>query len=100
MFFLSFADTILPAALLGMLFTLVILAIFALFLQLYGFRILRRKKRRTRSDRPYVAHKAAEEPSEDEISEEELIVILTAAAMQTLGTADTSRFRVVSFRRV
>ena len=100
MYFLSFTDTILPAALLGMLFTLVLLAVSGIFLQLYGFRILRRKRRRPKGERIYVAQKDAVSPDPNEPSEEELIVILTAAAMQALDTEDPSRFRVVAFRRV
>ena len=100
MFFLSFTDTILPAALLGMLFTLLLLAALVVFLQLYGFRFLRRKKRRAKIERPYVAQKSDELPDSSDPTEEELVVILTAAAMQALGTEDLSRFRVVAFRRV
>ena len=100
MFFLSFTDTILPAALLGMLFTLVLLGILALFLQLYGFRIFRRRRRRPRNESLYVAQKTDIHPDPNEPSEEELIVILSAAAMAALGTDDASRFRVVAFRRI
>jgi hypothetical protein len=39
-------------------------------------------------------------PEENEIPEEELIAILTAAAVTALGATDTKRFRVVAFRRL
>ena len=41
-----------------------------------------------------------ETPEENELSEEELIVILTAAAVEALGGMDAKRFRVVAFRRL
>ncbi|MBE6655292.1 MAG: hypothetical protein E7609_00275 [Ruminococcaceae bacterium] len=91
---------VIPSALLGMMLALVALAIFLFVLQLFGFRLLWRKRGLSRRERMKSPTAVNEAPTENEISEEELIVLITAAAAEALGGIDTKRFRVVSFRRI
>ena len=92
---------IIIATLCGTLLTLLLLAILFTVLRLCGFRILfaakRRPKSRTRSGDTQDAESTS---AEGEIPEDELLVILTAAAMEALDGGDTKRFRVVAFRRI
>lgn len=99
MYFLNLSG-MLPTALLGMLFTLLACAILLLVLRLCGFRLLWRKKARSKREKLKAPAPVAESHTENELSEEELVVILTAAAMTALGEGAASRFRVVAFRRL
>ncbi len=101
MFFLSFdLGFMLPAALLGTLIALTVLAVLLFALHLCGFRLLWKKKAHKRREKAKDAIAIQETPEENELSEEELIVILTAAAVEALGGMDAKRFRVVAFRRL
>lgn len=101
MFFLSIDfSTVLPAALLGMLLALVTIALLLCILHLCGFRVLWSIKKTLHREKSKDLITVAEAPEESEISEEELIVILTAAATAALGDTGTKRFRVVAFRRI
>ena len=101
MFFLILDwNAILPSAFFGMLLALVALALCLFVLRLLGFRLLWRKRGTLRREKVKNPTTVNEAPTENEISEEELIVLITAAAMEALGGTDTKRFRVVSFRRV
>ena len=95
----NFAD-LLPAALLGMFFALAALVILLFVLRLCGFRLIWRKCRPVHREKSKDLAPVSETPEENEIPEEELIAILTAAAVTALGTTDTKRFRVVAFRRL
>ncbi len=99
MFFLSLDfGVILPAALLSMALALVVLVLAFLILSALGYRVLWRKKV-LRREKAVTASTVTETPLENELSEEELIVIITAAVEAV--SADTKRrFRVVSFKRV
>ena len=100
MFFLSLDfSVILSAALLGTAFVLVlIVAAFFIFGAL-GFRFYWRKKRPPRRVRAVTASAVKEAPLENDIPEEELIVIITAA-VEAMGASAKKRFRVVSFKRI
>ena len=103
MFLLSFSfqfGELLPAALLGMAFALIAFVILFSVLRLCGFRLLWRRKARIRRERSKEPVPVTTAPVENEIPEEELIVILTAAALEALGATDTKRFRVVAFKRI
>ncbi len=101
MFFLNLNfSVILPSAIFGMLFALIALTLLLLALRLCGFRLLWRKRGAPRRERFKSSDTVTEAPIENELSEEELIVIITAAATEALGGTDTKRFRVVSFRRL
>ena len=102
MFFLELDfGSIAVAALGGMLLSLLVLFIAFLALRGFGVHLLYRKKRPSKK----VAEES-ETPTEDEtaingeLTEEELVVILSAAAMEALGVNDAKRFRVVAFRRI
>lgn len=102
MFFLALdLETVLPAALLGMLFALAAIGILLLVLRLFGLRLFWQKRRRVaRTDEASDSKKTGVKDTSEEISEEELIVILTAAALEALDEKDKRRFRVVAFRRI
>ena len=101
MFFLSFDfGAMLSAALLGMVLALLALAILLFVLHLCGIRIFWKKKAFKRREKTKDPVAAPETREENELSEEELVVILTAAAVEALGGMDTKRFRVVAFRRL
>lgn len=99
MYFLSLS-AMLPTALLGMLLALFACALLLLILRLCGFRLLWRKKALSRREKFKAPAPVAESHTENELTEEELVVILTAAAMTALGAGAASRFRVVAFRRL
>lgn len=92
-------SVILPAALLGMALALVAIALLLLIMNALGYRFLWRKRKLPRRDRAVTASAAKEAPSENALSEEELIVIITAA-VEAVGAIGHKRFRVVSFKRV
>ena len=101
MFFLSLdLGAMLPTALFGMILTLSVFALLFLLLRLYGFSLFRRKRSFLHREKAKMPDAVADAPSESELSEEELIAILTAAAVETLGGTDAKRFCVVAFRRV
>lgn len=102
MFFLALDfQTILPAALFGMLFALIAIGILLLVLRLFGLRIFWQKRRRvSRTDEANDSKKTGERETPEELPEEELLVILTAAAIEALDEKDKKRFRVVAFRRI
>ena len=101
MFFLNLdLGAMLPAALLGMLFALVALVVLLFILHLCGVRLLWQKCCPVRREKSKDLAPVLETPEENEIPEEELIAILTAAAVTALGGTDTKRFRVVAFRRI
>ena len=101
MFFLSFDfGATMVAALLGMLLALIAMTVLLFTLHLCGFRLLWKKKARKRREKSKDTVSVLETPEENKLSEEELIVILTAAAVEALGGVDTKRFRVVAFRRL
>lgn len=101
MFFSNFDfSTMLTTALLGMLLALFALAILLLALHLCGVRLFWKRQRVRHREKAKDTDAVSEAPEENELSEEELIVILTAAATQALGGLDTKRFRVVAFRRI
>ena len=89
--------SVLLSAVCGMLFTLLALLIAFLVLHKLGVRPLWQKRARTRDSEAPNEHDSA---LHGELSEEELLVILTAAAMETLDTNEKGRFRVVAFRRI
>ena len=101
MFFLSFDfGAVLSSALLGMVLTLLALAILLFALHLCGIRLLWKRKAFKRREKTKDPIAAPETREENELSEEELIVILTAAAVEALGGMNAKRFRVVAFRRL
>ena len=101
MFFLNLdLGALLPSALFGMVLALLAFTLLLLLLRLCGFRLLWRKKSFLRREKAKLPDAVQETPSENELSEEELVVILTAAASVALGGTDTKRFRVVAFRRI
>ena len=100
MFFLALDfSVILPAALLGTVLALLVLAIVLLSLGALGYRFIWRKKKHPRRDRAVTASTVKETPTESELSEEELIVLITAA-VEAISASQSKRFRVVSFKRV
>ena len=101
MFFLrTELGEMLPTAFLGMLLALLAFALLFLVLRLCGFRLFWRKRRAPRREKLKTPIDTTESPEQTDLSEEELIVILTAAAMEALGEPNAKRFRVVAFRRV
>ena len=92
--------TMIPTALLGGALALLAAVILLFVLHLCGFRLLWRKKPFIRREKSKESAPVTEAPVESDISEEELIVILTAAALEALGGTDTKRFRVVAFKRI
>ena len=99
MYFLtsSYGD-ILLATLLGALLSLIFIALSLGALHLFGFRIPLRKTRKKKTSLP----KSSEDGftrAENEISEEELLVIISAA-VASYAERDGRAFRVVSFRRI
>ena len=100
MFFLGIdLGVVLPAALIGTAFVLVLL-IAALFLfSALGFRFYWRKRRAPHRVRAVTASAVKEAPSENGLSDEELIVIISAA-VEAMGASAKKRFRVVSFKRI
>lgn len=102
MFFLAFdLKAILPAALCGMLLTLLVLGLLLLVLRLFGFRLFFYKRpSATKKSKMQESEIGTGEKEPGDISEEELLVILTAAAMEALDPKDAKRFRVVAFRRI
>ena len=92
-------SVVLPAALLGTALALVVIALAFLVASALGYRFLWRKKKFPRRDRTVAASAAKEAPLESTLSEEELIVIITAA-VEAVGAASHKRVRVVSFKRV
>ena len=99
MYFLSLS-AMLPTALLGMLLALFACALLLVILRLCGFRLLWRKKAFSKREKLKAPTPVAESHTENELTEQELVVILTAAAMTALGEGAASRFRVVAFRRL
>ena len=100
MFFLSLDfSVILPAALLGTAFVLVLLVAAFFVFGALGFRFYWRKKRAPSRVKAVTASAVKEAPSENDISEEELIVIISAA-VEAMGASAKKRFRVVSFKRI
>lgn len=100
MFFLKLDfGAMLPSALLGMLLAVLAFALVLFVLQLCGFRLLWRRRSLLRREKSGATVHIAESKEQNELSEEELIVILTAAATEALDKTNTKRFRVVAFRR-
>ena len=102
MYFLELnIGSILISALLGMLFSLLVLSVIILVLHKAGVQLFRRKgiraKSRTKDSETEDNHRTS---LYGELPEEELLVILTAAAMEALEADDKGRFRVVAFRRI
>ena len=89
--------SVLVSAVVGMLFTLLALLLAVLILHKLGVRPLWQKRTRSRDSEAPNEHVST---LHGELSEEELLVILTAAAMETLDATEKGRFRVVSFRRI
>ena len=101
MFFLNLDfGAMLPTALLGTLFALVALLALLFILHLCGIRLLWQKCPPVRREKSKDLSPVTEIHDENEIPDEELIAILTAAAVTALGGTDTKRFRVVAFRRL
>ena len=93
--------TILIATLCGALLALFLMAIALILLRILGVSILSApRKRRKRRVKAGEATTAQDDNTDGALSEEELLVILTAAVTETLNDRDTGRFRVVSFRRI
>ncbi len=97
-FLMSSYGDILLATLLGALLSLIFIALLLGALHLFGFRIPLRKARKKKTSLP----KCSEDGiacAENEISEEELLVIISAA-VASCAERDGRAFRVVSFRRI
>ena len=90
---------VLIAALLGAAITVLVLALVLLVLRFFGIRLLWRRRPKTMRIKTQT-QKKSDADTEEELSEEELIAILSAAALTALDSTDTNRFRVVAFRRI
>lgn len=92
---------ILIATLCSTLLALAAMALLLLLLHLLGVSVFsvakKRRKRRARSGGSNITEDTG---TDGGLPEEELLVILTAAAMEMLDDQGTGRFRVVSFRRI
>lgn len=99
MFFLmsSYGD-ILLATLFGAFLSLVLISLALVFLHFLGFRIPLRKTRKRRTSLSADNENACD-ALENDISEEELLVIISAA-VASCAERDGRTFRVVSFRRI
>ena len=95
------AVTILIATLCATILSISIAGAILIFLRICGIRtffpVKRRVKKRTKTGE---AQHTELSGAEGELPEDELLVILSAAAMATLNDNGTSRFRVVAFRRI
>ena len=86
-------------ALMGAAIAILLLAITLLVLRLFGLKLIWRRRARTmRIKAP--SPKKSDSADDEELPEEALIALLTAAALAALDDADTNRFRVVAFRRI
>jgi Na+-transporting methylmalonyl-CoA/oxaloacetate decarboxylase gamma subunit len=86
-------------ALLGAAITAFLFLLVLLILRLCGIKLLWRRRSKTmRIKTP--SPKKTDATDDEELSEEELIAILTAAALTALDGTDKNRFRVVAFRRI
>lgn len=99
MFFLtsSYSDVLL-ATLLGALLSLILIALLLMLLHFLGFRIPLRKTRKKKTSLP-TGGEGVNASFESELSEEELLVIISAA-VASYAAKDGRAFRVVSFRRI
>lgn len=102
MFFLTLDfGSITVAALGGMLLSLLAMAVAYLVLRKCGIHFMYRRKRRSANSVDEDSAQTKNDSAiEGELTEEELLVILSAAAMEALGATDAKRFRVVAFRRL
>jgi len=102
MYFLKLnLGSVLVSALLGMLLSLLVILVALLVLHKMGIPVFGQKgvrfKGRTKDNETQNEHSTS---LYGELSEEELLVILTAAATEALGSDEKGRFRVVAFRRI
>lgn len=102
MFFLELDfESIVLTSVLAMIFALLAILLVLLVLRACGIRLAWSKRSSARNRAKEIANADTEnDPRFGDISEEELVVLLTAAATVALGTSDTKRFRVVAFRRI
>ena len=102
MFFLELDfNSILLASVLGMILALLAFAVILGVMHACGIRLLWNKRSAAKSrDKENEDANTENAALNGELSEEELIVLLTAAAMEALNAGDTKRFRVVAFRRI
>ena len=99
MFFLmSSPGGILLSTLLGALLSLLLIAILLGVLRFLGFRIPLYKRRKRKANLPQ-SGEGSHALAENELSEEELLVIISAA-VASCAQKDGRTFRVVSFRRI
>ena len=90
---------ILIAMLAGALLLAVLFTVFLLILSRYGVRLTFHKRPRSRHVKVATAQTEGERQAKD-LSQEELLAIITAAVVEYLGKESEKQFRVISFKRI